>query len=500
MKLKSTITIGLVVLGAWFIAPTPLQADQFTASRELSWERLQAESSAFFQSLVFGGVDRDSDGQLSTEERAIAGPIRSTTAAALLIGLSCGLLGCFVTLRRMAMFGDMLGHAMLPGIALGFIVAGHKGTPALLLGALGAGLSAAWFTRFIRTHSRLKEDAALGIALTSFYALGIWLLSWIIRTPELSSKSSGLHYYLFGNPAVVDESDLTFLGIAALLVLSSILIAKKEWVVCAFDPSFATSIGLPRSHFDNALLVLLTIVVVVSIKILGVVLVAAMLILPPASAYLLTERMRSFCIVSSVIGMFSGLMGTFLSALFHVGGGPVIICVAFFILVVTFVLSPQHGVLSRYVRHRRLAERTVRENLVATAYRILEVEKPGTHTVSLQRLAAERSEPLGAVRALARRLHKSGWGAVEDDSLVLTPRGEERARVVVRKHRLWELFLSREASLPPDHVHPSAEEVEHLLSDDALAELERLLDHPERDPHGRSIPSPSAPSDKGGVS
>jgi len=426
-----------------------------------------------------------------------AGAIRSAVLGAVLASLACSVLGCFVTLRKMALYGDMLGHAVLPGVAAGFIVAGRKSTPALLLGALVAGLLAAGFTRLICTRSRIKNDAALGITLSVFYAIGVWLLSYLTgpSRPDLSSEASGLPLYLFGNPSVIHDADLAFLTTAALVVLLVVVGLFKEFQACAFDPSFAATIGIPKRWADTTLLLLLTFVIVVSIKILGVILVAALLVIPPATAYLLTERLRSMIICSAVLGATCGVLGAWLDYVFDGGVGPSIVCVAFAVLLTVFLFGTRHGVVATWVRHRRLALRTVRENILASAYRVRERTGAAADSIDLALLAQERGEEVRATRALARRLHGSPWARVSGDRLELTEEGQRRGCNIVRGHRLWELFLQREASLAVDHVHAGAEEVEHFLSDETIAELEHLLGRPRLDPHGQPIPAPIGSGD-----
>jgi manganese/zinc/iron transport system permease protein len=237
----------------------------------------------------------------------------SAVLGACLSGLTCGALGSFIILRRMSLFADMLGHAVLPGVAIGFILAGSKSTPALLLGSLVAGLLAAALTRTITSYSRIKDDASLGITLSLFYAIGIWLLSWITRRGgDLGAKASGLNQYLFGNSAIITTVDLIFLALAALVVLAVIGLFFKEISSSIFDPSFTDSIGLPRKFFENLLLVLLTLVIVVSLKILGVILVAALLVIPPATAYLLTDKLPRMVLLSAALGGLAGFGGVYL--------------------------------------------------------------------------------------------------------------------------------------------------------------------------------------------
>ncbi len=434
-----------------------------------------------------------------------AGAIQSAVLGAILAGGTCGILGTFVTLRRMALFGDMIGHAVLPGVAFGFILAGTKDNLALVLGALAAGLLAAGATRAIVARSRLKEDAALGITLSTFYAVGVWLLSWITRRPELSSQASGLKSYLFGNPAVVQSDDLLFLAVATVLVLVLVIVFYKELLACSFDAAFAETIGLPTRAVGVVFIVVLTSVIVVSISMLGVILVAALLVIPAACAFLLTERLRSMMIVSAAVGGGSGFLGAYVDFVFRTGVGPAIVTVSFAALVAAFLGSPRHGVLARGLRHRRLAQRTVRENLVASAFRVCEREgittpEGSSTSVPLERIARERGEDLQATRRQARTLAGSGWGEVEGDALVLTAEGETRGQRIVRGHRLWELFLQREASLAPDHVHAGAEEIEHFLNEDAIEELEELLGFPDTDPHGQSIPNANMSPSRGAES
>ena len=488
----------LIVALAMCALPRSAHGVQFTSGHEVTWDSIREDTRSFFSNIFLGGVDEDGDGVISEPERANSAIFRSAVLAALLVGVSCGLLGSFITLRRMALFGDMLGHAVLPGIAVGFILVGEKQTLALLLGALGAGILAALLTKSIRSWSKVKEDAALGISLSFFYAVGVWLLSWITHS-KLKHEASGLNQYLFGNPAVILPADLVVLVATTFCVVAVVTAGYKEFLVSTFDPCFSASIGIPRSKTDPVLLLLLTVVIVVSIKILGIVLVAAMLTIPAATAYLLTDRFKKLCLGSCAIGALAGFGGTYLSVIFHVGMGPAIVCLAFFILVVVFLTSPRHGVLARHLQHRRQVLRTHRENILAAAYRVGETEGIAIHELPLEKIAAVRREPVEATRSLARKLRGSGWGAVRNEQLVLTQDGERRAGQVVRTHRLWELFLSREASLPPDHVHPAAEDIEHYLNEETIAELEKLLGHPQTDPHGRAIPSDLqeiAPRDK----
>ncbi|MEM7230753.1 MAG: metal ABC transporter permease [Planctomycetota bacterium] len=458
------------------------------ADNDSYWKQVRTNAVEYLDYLFAGGVDRDGDGELSANERAGAPLFRMPTYAALLVGLGCGLLGAVVTMRRMALFGDMIGHAVLPGVAVGFVVWGTKSTPALLVGALASGFLASGFTRAILAWSRLKEDAALGISLSIFYALGAWLISWITRAPEISAQASGIDRYLFGNPGVVSQGDVISLAVASSVVVLLFVVFYKEIIVSTFDRAFSASVGIRMSWVDTILLVTLTSVIVVSIKILGVVLVVAMLTIPPATAYLLSDHFVRFSLLSAFFGALSGFGGVWISVAFDQNVGPCIVCFAFSLLTASFALSPKHGVISRFLGHQRHSLKVVRENLLSAAFRARERHGWTGGEIPIEAIAAERGETVDMTRRLLTKLRGSGWAVVRGDDLVLSEEGDKRAARIVRSHRLWELFLSREASLPDDHVHPGAEEIEHYIDEATLEELETLLEHPERDPHGRSIP------------
>ncbi len=191
--------------------------------------------------------------------------------------------------------------------------------------------------------------------------------------------------------------------------------------------------------------------------------------------------------LSAFLGALSGFGGVYLDFVFGIGVGPAIVCLAFLWLMTAFLASPHHGVLGRYLLQKRLELKTLRENLLTSAWRI--GERGGElAAIPIGELARERGEEPSATRILARRMNGSNWGRFEKDLLVLNSAGQERARALMRGHRLWEIFLQREASLAPDHVHAGAEEIEHFLDSETLRELEALLDNPETDPHGKKIP------------
>jgi manganese/zinc/iron transport system permease protein len=417
---------------------------------------------------------------------------RNVLAGATILGVTAGVIGCFALLRRQSLLGDALAHAALPGVCLGFLLSGSKAPLPLFLGAMAAGLVGSLFILAAVRWSRVKEDAAIGIVLSVFFGVGIVLLTYIQKLP--GGNQSGLDKFLFGQAAALVEEDVALMAVLSALVLATVALAYKELKVLAFDPDFGASLGLPMRKVEVLLTLLLVTVVVVGLQTVGVVLIVATLVTPAAAARQWTERLGTMVLLSATIGAVSGVAGALTSATVpRLPTGPVIVLVASAVLVASLLFAPRRGLLWAWLREWRVAGRIRRENLLKDLYRIGEDRGDWQTFVSAPRLMGVRGQsaprlassagPLSAARLVERR----------GDGLRLTPRGLAEAAEVVRKHRLWELYLTRRLELPSDHVHRDAEAMEHALSDEAVARLDALLGHPERDPHGRPIPRTAAP-------
>jgi ABC-type Mn2+/Zn2+ transport system permease subunit len=251
-------------------------------------------------------------------------------AAALIVGVVCPVLGAYVVLRGMAFFGDALAHIILPGVVIAYLL----GWP-LVVGALAAGIAAALSIGALTRHREIREDAAIGVVFAGAFALGIALMS---RQP---SYAVDLTHILFGNLLGVTPSDLWVsvgLGAAVLIVVAAFY---KEFLVISFDPTLATTLRLPVVFFQNLLLVLLAVVIVVSIQTVGVALVLAMLVTPASAAYLLTRRLSDMMLVSVGIGVASALLGLYASYYLDLASGPAIVLAETLIFAAVFLLAPR---------------------------------------------------------------------------------------------------------------------------------------------------------------
>lgn len=414
--------------------------------------------------------------------------VRYAVVGAVLIGICCGVLGGFVVVRRMALVGDTLSHAVLPGVALGFLWTASKDPLAIFIGASVAGLLGTAMVRAITATTRLKEDAALGLVLASFFAVGACLVTMIQRLP--TGNKSGIDKFLFGQAAAVGRDDVVLMSVVAVLVVALVTAFYKELLVASFDRGFARAGGLSVAWVDRGLMLLLAFSVVVALQAVGAVLVSAMLITPAAAAYLLTDRMHRMLWLSAVFGVLAGLLGAFFSFIGNnLPTGPLMVIAASLVFVGAFFFGPRHGVVARWWRQRDHAARTQRENTLKALYRVCEEREFVGEGVTYRALAARRGETEGDAQQQGRALLAHGLATVSNGTIFFTPEGRRRAAEIVRNHRLWELYLTNSANIAADHVHEDAERIEHVLGEAAVRELERRLNYAERDPHGRHIPS-----------
>lgn len=412
---------------------------------------------------------------------------RNVLIGATLLGALGGMLGSFALLRRQSLLGDALAHAALPGVCLAFLLTGSKSPLPLFAGALVAGLLGSLLILATVRWSRIKEDSAIGIVLSVFFGIGIVLLTYIQRLP--SGNQSGLDKYLFGQAATLVEDDLKVMGVLGGIVTLAVIAFYKELKLLAFDPAFGASLGLPMRRLEVLLTLLLVIVVVVGLQTVGVVLIVATLITPAAAARQWTDRLGAMVLLSAGIGAMAGVSGSLASAMVpRLPTGPVIVVVSSGVLIVSLLFAPQRGLLWALLRERSVAARIRRENLLKDLY--LQKERTGKWDafISWAHLMGVRGQTSGELDRATRSLVRHHLVELSGDSLRLTPEGLAAAEGVVRKHRLWEVYLTRRLELPSDHVHRDAEAMEHALTEQAVEALEEVLGFPDMDPHGRAIP------------
>jgi manganese/zinc/iron transport system permease protein len=279
--------------------------------------------------------------------------LRTIVLGCAVLGIASGALGTFALLRRQSLIGDSLSHAALPGVCVAFLLAGETKNPLILLiGAAISGWLGSILASVITQNTRIKDDAAQGIVLASFFGTGYVLLSLI--QSSAGAGQAGLDKYLFGSAASLVERDVQTIGALSILVLFVLGFCYKEFKLMAFDGDFLTSLGLPRRRLDLLLTTLTVIVVVVGLQIVGVILMVAMLIAPAAAARQWTNRLSRMIAIAMFVGASAGVIGAIASALeASTPTGPAIVLALSAMVVFSFAFGTERGLVWNAVRARR---------------------------------------------------------------------------------------------------------------------------------------------------
>ncbi|MBT8342492.1 MAG: iron chelate uptake ABC transporter family permease subunit [Desulfatitalea sp.] len=428
-----------------------------------------------------------------------------------LLGLAAGLSGTFLILRKRALLSDALSHATLPGIALAFIVMtllleDGKHLIGLILGAAIFAVLGTGSVLLIQRYSRLKDDAALGVVLSVYFGLGIAVMG--IATRMSAGNAAGLSSFIYGKTASMLFADALLIAVAAFLAAALCLLFFKEFALICFDADFAVTQGWPVGRLDFFMMTLVVVVTVVGLQAVGLILVVALLIIPPSAARFWSRRLGGMLWLSAFFGALSGMIGAGISALMaNLPAGAVIVLTAAAVFSFSLVFGTAGGLLSTALDRVRLKNRVVRENLLRQLYEWRE-DHLATTTADvadagpcLDALMAGRSWKAGSLQRVLRRLIRKQLLRQDDQGRFLfSPAGLAQAHGVVRKHRLWEAYLITHADTAPGQVDWGADAIEHVLDARIIAELEARLpgivpDQMPRSPHGtdwRSDPNSTA--------
>ncbi|MEB3215683.1 MAG: metal ABC transporter permease [Nostocales cyanobacterium 94392] len=259
---------------------------------------------------------------------------------AVLVGFLCAVVGSYLMVQRLALLGDAISHSVLPGLAIAFILGMN-----IFVGAFIAGVLSTMVITWIKTRSPIKEDAAMGIVFSAFFALGITLITVIQKDNKID-----LNHFLFGNILGVTVSDMRDIAVIAAVVLIVVFLLYKELLFYTFDPLGAQAVGLPVNRLNFGLMVIISLTIVASLKAVGVILVLSLLITPGATAYLLVKRLHQVMILGAIIGVISSISGMYLSYFYNLPSGPAIVLVVSGLFVLSLLFSPTHGILTNVQR------------------------------------------------------------------------------------------------------------------------------------------------------
>jgi len=403
-----------------------------------------------------------------------------------LLGSVCGLVGVFLLLRKRSLIADAICHASLPGIAIGFFASltlGGQGREPLILLASAAisGILGAFSVMALRRYTLLKEDAALGIVLSVFFSLGMVLLSLVQQTE--SGNAAGLEGFIYGNTAGIVAQDAKLLALVCVLVTAGVLMLRKELQLLCFDPVYAAAQGWPVLRLDLILMGFVILIVILGTSIVGVLLVVAMVVIPPAAARFWSDRLGRNLITSSFIGSAAGVLGALSSwSIEHLPSGASMVLCAAGLFIVSMLFGTRHGLVWDYSRRIQARSQADQEHLLRAIYELLEADQkaPAMHG-QIRSDAVDFSRLENILGWTSRHLERvcnssvgKGWLVKRgQNSLILSTSGIQQSHRAIRRHRLLELYFSRWADLSPDAIDRCADYTEHTLDDELLARLER---------------------------
>lgn len=419
---------------------------------------------------------------------------------ALLSALACALPGCFLVLRKMSMMGDAISHAILPGLALAFLWTHSRDNLAMFLGAALVGILTAVFVDWIHRFGGVDEGASMGVVFTTLFALGLIL---IVRAADHVDLDPGC--VLYGALELVPLDTMEVAGrqvpraalkLLAILVFNLTFVGLffKELLISTFDPGLSDTQGISSRLMNLLLMAVVAITAVAAFESVGSILVIAMLIVPAATAQLLTDRLGLMLAISCGIAAASAVLGH-LSAITVPGlfgfsdtnTAGMMAVVAGLLFLTAVLLAPQKGLISQ-ARHRFLLNlKMVEEDILGYLYRLEESKVESTGRLRDSK-SLEEALLIGpwARRLALNGLRKRNLTLLKDGLPALSDLGRERARQLVRSHRIWEVYLSTHLNTP--HIHSTAHRLEHALSPGELETLAAELDNPDQDPHGTPIP------------
>jgi manganese/zinc/iron transport system permease protein len=415
-----------------------------------------------------------------------------------LFGVAAGLIGTFMLLRKRSLVADAVSHATLPGIGLAFLILTASGLPGktlfgLLIGALVTGVLAVGVILLIRNSTRLKEDAALGIVLSVFFGMGVALLG-VIQKME-TGHAAGLESFIYGKTASMLARDAIMMGAIAGAMIVACAVMFKEFTLVCFDSDYAGSQGWPVAVLDTLMMSLVVGVTIIGLQAVGLIMVVALLIIPPAAARFWTHHLLSTLLISALIGGLSGLFGSGVSALMpRLPAGAIIVVIAGLFFLASMIFGKNSGLLIRWYYHLSLMRNIAYQHLLRALFESIEpaitngeTSSDGAYGASAPKVSFH--ELLTRRSWSPRRLHwklklaqrKGLIRQVDDNHYRLTEKGFSEARRLVRNHRLWELYLINYADTAPSHVDRNADRMEHVISSDIVQRLEKIL--AEKDPH-----------------
>ena len=418
-----------------------------------------------------------------------------------LCAVAAALPGNFLVLRRMSMLGDAISHAVLPGLAAAFFISSSRHSVTMFVGAVIAGILTALFTEWIRGYGNVDEGASMGVVFTTLFALGLVM---IVQSADHVDLDPSCVLYGAIELTPLDTIEIgswniprvaLILSAVLLINLCFVLLLYKELAITAFDPSLADTSGISSRLMHYLLMIVVAVTSVACFESVGNILVVAMMVVPPAAACMLTDRLGTMLVLSAVIAAASAVLGH-VSALVvpgwfgfrSVSTAGMMALSAGLLFLTAGLFAPRQGVIVRAIRRRRMSFDILCEDIVAILYRMEESGRrsaPPSHL--MERLFAGNWSLRMAIWLQQRR----GLLASTGNEIHLTDHGRHRGSDLVRSHRLWEHYLATEAGVAVDRLHGHAERFEHVTGRELRDRLQTEAGAAAIDPHGQPIPEES---------
>jgi manganese/zinc/iron transport system permease protein len=401
-----------------------------------------------------------------------------------IIGAVSGIVGTFSFLRKKTLIADAISHSVLPGICLGFMFVGTKDPIVLMTGALVIGWISVWLIDYLSSSTKLSEDTAIALVSTLFFAIGSVLLSVISKSQN--AEQTGLKNFLFGKAATMTTFDIQVFTVISIVIIFIVFVFFKPFQLVCFNTEFAKSIGVKVKFIEFLLSTLTVMTVAIGIQAVGVVLMSALLIAPAASARYWTNRLSIMVILAALFGMLSSVIGVMLSTMKNnMPTGPWIVFALFAFTLLTLLFAPKKGWFSIRKRNNSNHKKIAEENLLKTFYQLKE---EGNSQVTFRDFLEKRAVDTHSLQNDLKRMVRHGFLTENNITFTLTKSGDTEAARILRSHRLWELYLTKRMNFKEDHIHGTAETIEHLITPEIEEQLLKELDFPISDPHNKEIP------------
>ncbi|MEO0160151.1 MAG: metal ABC transporter permease [candidate division WOR-3 bacterium] len=357
----------------------------------------------------------------------------------IIIAITSSFISPFLISKRWSLLGDAISHAVLPGIAIAYIL-----KLPFFIGAVVSAILTAIFVGFIENKTKIKGDTALGIGLTGAFALGIAIMS-IIRTKDID-----LYHILFGNVLAIKDSDIILVSIIALIVISSIIVLYKGFLLWTFNNVLFKLYGFPDELFRYFLIILVSISVVSAVVAVGIVLAVALLIIPGAIGYLIFKRISDIIKFGIVISVISVILGLYSSYYLNVASGPAIVVILTIFFIIAMFISPKEGIIVKIVRVYKRRKQIELQDKLKLLY---ELSENGLSIENIKGVKILDFVRLGIIE-------------IEKDKIKFTPKGKELAQKLIKAHELWETYLKS---------HNVAEKLEHYSDEEIIRILNEIV-------------------------